>query len=131
MTPRQVRNSTLDPGLVLVANDTHLPEPFRLESDSTGSGWSQVENNADVHRLEQTLDAAGWTFYYMAGTIQASAFGFNRESMMHSALQRLFKTVKKQKCNSLEIDHVATHSFLGVPYLSVSGHSRRIGEVNQ
>lgn len=119
-------NSSIGRGTVLVANSTLLPSPSRLESDSAGPGWSQVLNNGDVHQLEKTIDAAGWNFFYMAGTIQASAFGFDRQSMIHSALQSLFKRTKRQNCNCLEIDNVEAHSFLGVPWINVSAHSRRI-----
>jgi hypothetical protein len=34
--------------------------------------------------------------------------------------------VKRQQCNCLEIDQVTTHSFLGVPCVSISAHSRNI-----
>ena len=55
-----------------------------------------------------------------------SAFGFNRARMIHAALQRVISSVQQQKCNCLEIDEVAMHSFLGVPYVSVSAHPRHI-----
>jgi hypothetical protein len=130
MNQPQNSHSSIGRGIVLVENSTLLPASFRLEADSTGTGWSQVSDNGDVHQLEKTIDAAGWNFFYMAGTIQANAFGFDKQSMLHSALQRLFKTVKRQGCNCLEIDDVATHSFWGMPYVSVSAHSRRISGSN-
>ena len=46
--------------------------------------------------------------------------------MVRTALNRLIARVKLQKCNCLEIDEVAAKSFLGMPYVSVSGHSRHI-----
>jgi hypothetical protein len=46
--------------------------------------------------------------------------------MIHAALKRLIANVKLQKCNCLEIDDVATHSLLGMPYVSVSAHPRHI-----
>lgn len=123
-------NSTIGRGVVLVERSTLLPEPCRLDGDSTGSAWAQVANNGDVHQLEQKIAAAGWTFFFMAGTIRASAFGFDRQRMIHSALQRLFKTVKGQNCNCLEIDDVESHSFWGMPCVSISAHSRRISRSN-
>ncbi len=119
-------NSPIGRGVVLVEKSTLLPEPMRLESDSTGNGWTRVAHNGDVHQLEWKIDAAGWTFSYLAGAIRARAFGFDRQGVINAALRRLFKTAKRQHCNCLEIDDVASHSFLGVPYVSVSAHTRQI-----
>ncbi len=116
----------ISPGSILVEKSAHLPEPLRLESDATASGWAPLANNLDGHQLEKELATEGWTFFYMAGGIKATAFGFDREKMVHAALKRLIAKVRLQKCNCLEIDEVATRSFLGMPYVRVSGHSRHI-----
>ena len=60
----------------------------------------------------------------MAGAVRTTAFGFDRTRMIHSALRRAIISVGQQKCNCLEIDAVTSHSFLGIPYVSVSGHPR-------
>jgi len=62
----------------------------------------------------------------MAGTIQTMGFGFARRTMIQAALKRLIAAVKLQKCNCLEIDAIATRSFLGLPYICLSAHSRHI-----
>jgi hypothetical protein len=126
MNQPQSGNSPIGHGVVLVEKGTILPEPIRLETDSTGSGWARVASDGNVHELEQKIDAAGWTFSYLAGAIRASAFGFDRQGRIHGALRRLFRTAKRQNCNCLEIDDIEMHSFLGVPYVSVSAHSRQI-----
>ena len=126
MNDNQNGHFSISRGIVLIEKSTLLPEPMRLESDSAGSGWARVADSGGVHQLEQKIDAAGWTFSYLAGAIRASAFGFNRQGRINTALRRLFKTAKRQHCNCLEIDDVAAHSFLGVPYVSVSAHSRQI-----
>jgi len=111
-----------------VEKNTVLPEAIRLESDFTGNAWARIADHANVRLLEKAIAAAGWTFFYMAGTIRASAFGFDRQKMVHAALVRLFRTLKGQGCNCLEIDDVESHSFAGMPYLSVLAHGRRIEE---
>ena len=113
-------------GSILVEKSTLLPGSLALESGSTESGWSQVADNPDRHQLESELATSGWTFFLMAGTIKSSAFGFNRPRMIQAALKRLIATVKLQRCNCLEIDTIAARSFLGMPYISLSGHSRHI-----
>lgn len=114
------------PGAVLVKKGTPLPQRLGLENDSTAMGWASVSNHLNAHELEKELAAAGWTFFYMAGSIRATAFGFDRQKMVEAALRRVIANVGLQRCNCLEIDHVATHSFLGMPYMSVSAHSRHI-----
>jgi hypothetical protein len=116
----------ITPGAILIEIGTLLPEPLRLENELHPSGWTSVANNLDGHQLEDQLAIAGWTFFYMAGKIRTTAFGFDRQKMILAALKRVIANVKLEKCNCLEIDEVATHSFLGMPYVSVSAHSRHI-----
>src|SRR5579864_8177537 len=117
---------TINAGSILVEKSTLLPSPMKLESGPTENGWARVTNNPDRQQLEKELSAAGWTFFLMAGAIKTIAFGFGRPRMIQTALKRLITTVKLQKCNCLEIDGIAMRSFLGLPYISLSGHSRHI-----
>jgi hypothetical protein len=116
----------LTPGTILMEKGTSRPQCFQLEDDPYPNAWMSVKHNLTSYELEQELVAAGWTFFFMAGEISATAFGFDRAKMIHAALKRLIANAKLQKCNSLEIDDVATRSFMGVPYVSVSGHARHI-----
>jgi hypothetical protein len=117
---------TIGAGSILVEKSTLLPESVGLESDLTQSGWTRITDNPDRHQLEKKLTAAGWTFFLMAGAIRTMAFGFARPRMIQAALKRLIAIVRLQKCNCLEIDAIATRSFLGMPYVRISGHSRHI-----
>jgi hypothetical protein len=117
---------TISPGSILVERNTFLPEPLGLESGITESGWARVTNNPNRQQLETKLAAAGWAFFYMAGKIKTTAFGFERPRMIQAALKRLVAIVKLQNCNCLEIDAIRTRSFLGLPYISLSAHSRHI-----
>jgi hypothetical protein len=117
---------TISPGSILVERNTFLPEPLGLESGITESGWARVASNPNRQQLETKLAAAGWEFFYMAGKIKTTAFGFERPRMLQAALKRLIAIVKLQNCNCLEIDAIRTRSFLGLPYISLSAHSRHI-----
>jgi hypothetical protein len=114
---------TISNGTILFEEGTLLPEPSRLDNGATRNGWVRVANNPV---FEKKLAAAGWTFFYMAGTIRANGFGFERQSMIQTALNRLIATTRLQKCNCLEIDRITMRSFWGMPYVSVSAHSRHI-----
>jgi len=85
-----------------------------------------VKSRLNFCELEKELASAGWTFFYMAGKITTTAFGFDRQKTVHTALKRLIASVRLQKCNCLEIDAVASRSFFGIPYVRVSAHSRHI-----
>ena len=126
MNSKPERHQTISPGSILVEQNTILPESLGLENGVTGSGWARVTDNPDRHQLETKLTAAGWAFFYMAGKIRTTAFGFEKTRMIQAALKRLIAIVKLQNCNCLEIDSIRTRSFLGFPYISLSAHSRHI-----
>lgn len=116
----------IEAGTVLIEERTPMPESLWLESE-LDSGWTSVKN-LDRYELESKINEAGWTFFYMAGKIKATVFGFDRRKMVRAALKRIITNVKSQKCNSLEIAQVTSRSFLKVPYVSVSAHARHIQE---
>ena len=116
----------ITPGTILVQQGTPLPPAFRPGSESYPNGWVSVKSSLDPHDLEKEFAAQGWTFLYMAGKVRVSAFGFDRQKAMDKALARLIDGAMLQKCNCLEIDEVATRSFLGVPGVSLSAHIRHI-----
>jgi hypothetical protein len=121
-----MRNVMISPGTILMAKDTPRPQCFQLEEDPYPNAWMSVKHNLTSYELEQELATAGWTFFYMAKAIRTTAFGFDRARMVHAALKRVITNVRHQKCNSLEIDDVGTHSFLGIRYVRVSAHARHI-----
>ena len=113
-------------GTILIEKGTVLPQSFRVESQSYAREWMSVGGDRSSHDLEKELTITGWTFFYMAGTVTANACGFDRLKTVNTALGRLIASARLQKCNCLEIDEVAMHSFLGMPYVSVSAHSCNI-----
>ena len=81
--------------------------------------------------FEKTIQEAGWTFFFMAGEVKATVFGFDKQKSLRTALKRLIANVKAQHCNSIEITQVVAKSFLSVPYVSVSAHARHLQEGNR
>jgi len=115
-------------GDLLIKNGTLLPQPLGLEKDTLAAGWVSAANQVDGSQFEKALTSAGWAFFYMAGSITKRAFGFDKQKMIDAALKSVLAVAKLQKCNCLEIDGIAMHSLLGLPYVSVSAHSRHIQE---
>jgi hypothetical protein len=115
---------TIAAGTILMQDGTHLPNSQPLHSESDSNGWAAVENSRCA--FEREVREAGWTFFFMAGEIKATVFGFDRQKTLRSALKRLIGKVKSQNCNSIEITQVTGRSFLKLPYVSVSAHPRHL-----
>lgn len=115
-------------GAILVKVGTRLPEPLTLEGGLAANCWAPIANNLNSRRLTEQLAAAGWKFFYMAGSIRTGAFGFVAQKMVNAAVRRSIARAGLHRCNCLVIDDVAMHSFLGVRYVSVSAHARHIQE---
>ena len=112
-------------GTILIRQGTPMPDSMQLESQSDSSAWTSVKD-LDRNEFAGKIDSAGWTFFFMAGDIKATVFGFNRQKTLSAALKQIIASVKSDRCNSLEITEVTRKSFLKVPYVSVSAHSRHI-----
>jgi hypothetical protein len=111
-------------GTILIENGTLLPRSLVLASEPYSRDWTTVTNlRSDFVR---DIDQAGWTFFFLAGQIQATVFGFNREKAVHTAVDRLIANAKSRNCNCLEIGQITMKSFLGLPFARVSAHSRHI-----
>ena len=110
-------------GTLLIEENTLLPGRTPNDTQPIGNGWTRITNNL---ALERKLAAAGWTFFFMAGTIQATVFGFDRDLLIVTAVRRLLARVAPQRCNCLEIDQIVMRSFCGIPSVTVMAHSRHI-----
>jgi hypothetical protein len=111
-------------GNILVQEGTNLPRSLLVATDSDSNGWAAVKDNPST--FEKTVEEAGWTFFFMAGEIKATVFGFDRQKALRAALNQLITDVKSQHCNSIEITRVMSKSCLGVPYVSVFAHPRHL-----
>jgi hypothetical protein len=120
----QGMSGAIGPGSILIDDEARLPNSMLLQLQTHSPGWSVVTN--DRPAFEKEVEKAGLTFFFMAGEIRATIFGFDRQKSMRRALSGLMATVKAQNCNSIEISRIADKSFLRVPYLSVYAHPRHL-----
>ena len=116
----------ITPGTIFVQKGTLLPPAFRAGSESYPHAWVAVKSSLDPHDLEKEFAALGWTFHYMAGKVTATACGLDRQKSMDKALAKLIAGAMRQKCNCLEIDEVVSRTFLGLPSVGISAHTRHI-----
>jgi hypothetical protein len=65
-------------------------------------------------------------FLFMAAEIKTMFLGAAGAIKMQKALQRILAKVRPQHFNALEVTAIVARSFLGVPYVTVSAHSRHM-----
>ena len=62
----------------------------------------------------------------MVGNVKAMFFGAVGAKKIENALRRILGKVTRQPFNALEVTGIVRKRFLGVPYTTVSAHSRHI-----
>jgi hypothetical protein len=102
-----------------------MAQTLGLESDSYSESW-RVVRVLNSFALDRQIHAAGWNSFFMAGEVKASAFGSIQAGSLRTALQRIFSKVRGQDFNCLEVTGIVGRHFLGIPYFTMSAHSRHI-----
>jgi len=116
---------TIEIGTILIEQGTPMPHSMNVGTESYDLGWSAV-TNLTRSELGRQLEGAGWTFFYMAGEVKTTGFGFDEQSRIRRAIAQIIKSVQGQTFNCLEITHITRKSFLGVPRIKVRAHGRHI-----
>jgi len=111
-------------GDILIEGGTRIPSNVPPQGKPDTNGWTTL--NGARADFEKEIKEAGWTFFFMAGEIKATVFGFDKQKTQRAALKRLIANVASQHCNSIEITRVVSKSFLRLPYVTVSAHSRHL-----
>jgi hypothetical protein len=114
-------------GTLFIREGTILPGPLQLETEPYIRGWRLVKY-FDGHGLGREIGGAGWTFFCIAGDIQATAFGHAARDGVSRAVRGILEKLKPAEFNSLEITEVVSKHFLGVPCVNVHARSRHIQE---
>ncbi len=109
----------------MIREDTPLPANLSIESEAFLPGW-RVVKNLDRTTLARNIEGASWNFFYLAGAMRATVLGRDRPGTLRRAVKRVLAKQEGQKFNSLEITKVVSKRFLGIPFASVTAHSRHI-----
>ena len=99
----------LTSGVLLIDGDALRPRCFEVEAGLHPNAWMPIKQTLTPQQLEKELSATGWTFFFMAGPIRVTAFGFDREKTVYAALKRGIQAVRQQRCNCLQIESVEMH----------------------
>ncbi|MCI0423351.1 MAG: hypothetical protein L0387_03255 [Acidobacteria bacterium] len=114
-------------GTILIEEGVIFPDSLWVESEPYSNGW-RIVKELDGYGLDRRMSEAGWTCFYMASEIKASAVALNGEKSLGRAVSQILTKLKLERFNSLEITQVATKRFLGLPHTTVSAHARHIQE---
>jgi len=114
-------------GTILFREGLLFPGALEIESELYTDHWRLVI--APPRRLlDEKLRAAGWNFFFHAALTSAVAVGPRGVTTTARALKRLLGKASSQDFNSLEVVAISAGHFLGVPYTTVSAHSRHLQE---
>src|SRR2546430_7982841 len=112
-------------GTLLIRENVLLPAGLAVDSEVFLSGW-RIVKNLDRSALTRKIEGANWNFFYLAGEIRATVLGRDRPGALCRAVKRVLAKQEGWKFNSLEITKAVSKRFLGIPFMSVTAHSRHI-----
>jgi len=118
-------SSTVQVGTILMKEWPGMAQLSHLESEPCSGNWSLVKT-LDGISLDRKIHAAGWNFFFMAAEVKVMFFGILGAAKIQGALRRILAKVKPHHLNALEITGIVASNFLGVPYVTVSAHSRHM-----
>jgi hypothetical protein len=107
---------TVKPGTILIKEGTLLPEALQIEGEPCVPGWRLVRDLGG-YGLDREIQKTGWTFFSLAGKINATVFGNDRQRKVRRAIERILANPRSREFNSLQIIRVVSKRFLGVPYI--------------
>ena len=110
---------------IFIREGTPLPTTLAIESEAFLPGW-RVVKNLDRQALTREVEGAHWNFFYLAGEMKATVFGREGLGALRRAVKCVLAKQEGQKVNSLEITKIVSKRFLGIPFMSVTAHSRHI-----
>jgi hypothetical protein len=127
ITPLLIRRampSTVQVGTILMKAWPGVPQLILFEPEPRLGEWGMAR--VDAFTLDRKIHAAGWNFFFMAAEVKTTFLGSLRAAKLQSALKRILTKVKWQHFNALEVTAIVARHFLGVPYVTVSAHSRHL-----
>jgi len=116
---------TVQAGTILMKEWPGMTTLLGLESEPCYGGWSLLKV-LNGFALDRKIHAAGWNFFFMATEVKVMFLGSLGAAKIQNALKRILKKVKEQHFNGLEVTEIVSRRFLGVPYVTISAHSRHM-----
>jgi len=118
-------STAIQVGTILMRQWPGMAQLSQLEAEPCSGNWSMM-NTMDGVSFDRKIHAAGWNFFFMAAEVKVIFLGVPGTTKIQNALQRILAKVKPQHFNGLEVTGIVASHFLGVPYVTVSAHSRHM-----
>jgi hypothetical protein len=116
---------TVQVGSILMKEWPGSAQLLELESEPCCGDWSLLKA-LDAWSLDRKIHAAGWNFFFMAAEVKVMFLGSIGAVKIQNALRRILEKVKPQQFNGLEVTQIVARRFLGIPYVTISAHSRHM-----
>jgi hypothetical protein len=117
---------TIQVGSILIEEQSpRMAKALALETDPYIEHW-RVVKTLNGFTLDDKIHAARWNFFFLAEEVKTMFFGAIGATRVRQALKRITRKVSQQNFNSLEVTGIVAKRFLGLPYTTVSAHSRHI-----
>lgn len=113
--------------IILIQEGVRLPPGLVIETELFLPGW-RVVRNLDSHALARKIEKARWNFFYLAGAFRTTVIGRERPGTLRRAVKRALAMWGAQSFNSFHVTKTVSRRFLGIPFLSITAHSRHIQE---
>jgi hypothetical protein len=112
-------------GTIVMSDRPQIAEFLGLAIEPYSGKWGIVQG-FNGFALDRKIHAAGWNFFFMATKVKVMFFGSPETNKLQNAVRRILAKVRPQGFNCLEVTAIVTRRFLGIRYVTVSGHSRHI-----
>jgi hypothetical protein len=115
----------LKTGSILIQSGTITSGSWGVEAEPYSRGWELIKAG-DGDAVDRVLRKTGWSFFFLAATLQTIVLGHSGQRTLARAMKRILAKVGSLKFNCLEVTGISTKRFLGIPYVQVLAHSRHI-----
>lgn len=124
-SPTAVQSGPIRPGTLLVQSWTVPGLLSSIDLKTRAFGFWEIILDLKAKEAERRLAAAGWHCCSMAPPIRVSALGPEHDAL-EVALRRVVAQVAGGAANAIEVTSIATRSFLGIDFVSLSALARHI-----
>lgn len=111
-------------GTMMVHQATHL-KSLNIAGRPYSDGWHSL-GTIESASLDRSILAAGWRLFFMAGELKTVVPAWGGENTLRRGIKRLLAQTRLQHFNCFELTTILKRRFLGIPYVSLAGHSRHI-----
>jgi hypothetical protein len=117
--PNQIQVGTM---MVQQSENLHV---LGIESEPYSASWRSL-GVLESSGLDRKIRDAGWKLFFMAGELKTLVPAWGGQKTLGRGVKRLLAQSRSEHFNCLEVTNILRKRFLGIPYVSIAGHSRHI-----